>query len=294
MSRARRVWPLAVLPLAGLLAIPVPGSAAPQTSDQQRCINDMNKYGTKVAKSQNKADASCVQNAARGLAFRLGVPPQAQTAQACLTNDVGGKIAKDTAKLQDREVRSCLESPEQLPGFGYTSATAVDAAARAAGLGIVAGLFGPDLDAAIVPNAGDSNGARCQSDVLKYTSDLFYTMWKEALTAKKNVLKGTGRLTGTGPIGSTAELQGELVAIIQADARGKIAKAATKLHDRATLRCTGTLTPLEQMFPGGCAGSATPAALGVCAEGVARGQFFQSLGAADALSIDCDLADDGL
>src|SRR5262249_3599967 len=184
-----------------------------------------------------------------------------------------------------------LESPEQLPGFGYTSATAVDAAARAAGLGIVAGLFGPDLDAAIVPNAGDSNGARCQSDVLKYTSDLFYTMWKEALTAKNNVLKGPGRLTGTGPIGSTAELQGELVASIQADAKGKIAKAATKLHDKAALRCTGTLTSLAQMFPGTCAGSATTAALGVCAEGVARGQFFQSLGAADALAIDCDLAD---
>jgi Protein of unknown function (DUF1800) len=283
-----------VCALAGLLAIPVPGSAAPQTSDQQRCINDMNKYGTKVAKSQNKANGSCVQNASRGLTFRLGVPPQAQTAQACLTNDVGGKVAKDTAKLQDREGKSCLESPEQLPGFGYTSATAVDGAARAAGLGIVAGLFGPDLDAAIVPNASDGNGARCQSDVLKYTSDLFYTMWKEALSAKKNVLKGTGRLTGAGPVASTADLQGELVAAIQADAKGKIAKAAAKLHDRAALRCTGTLTPLAQIFPGSCSGSATPAALGVCAEGVARGQFFQSLGAADALAIDCDLADDGL
>src|SRR5262245_14539219 len=144
MSRARRVRPIALLVFAGLVATPGQGRAAPQTSDQQRCINDMNKYGVRVAKSQNKADASCLQNAARGLTFRLGVPPQAQTAQACLTNDVGGKVAKDTAKLEDREVKSCLESPEQLPGFGYTSAAAVDTAARGAGLGIVGGLFGPD------------------------------------------------------------------------------------------------------------------------------------------------------
>src|SRR5262245_16515177 len=137
MGRTRRMRPLALLVFAALLATPGQGRAAPQTTDQQRCINDMNKYGVRVAKSQNKTDVSCVQNAGRGLAFRLGVPPQAQTAQACLTNDVGGKVAKDTAKLLDREVKSCLESPEQLPGFGYTSATAVDAAARAGGLGIV-------------------------------------------------------------------------------------------------------------------------------------------------------------
>ncbi len=293
MSRARRVWPLPVVALAGVLAIPAPGRAAPQTSDQQRCINDLNKYGTKVAKSQNKASLACVENAGRGLTFRLGIPPQAQTAQACLTNDVGGKIAKDTLKLHDREAKRCLEEPGQLPEFGYTGADAVDAAARGAGLGMVAGLFGADLDAAIVSDDVDSVGARCQRDVLHYTTDLFATIWKEALSAKKNALRGTGRLTGTGPVASVADLQAELVATIQADAKGKIAKAATKLHDKASQRCTGALTSLAQLFPGGCSGAATPAALGACGEGVARGQFYQSLASADALTIDCDLADDG-
>lgn len=105
--------------------------------------------------------------------------------------------------------------------------------------------------------------------------------------------EGAGRLTGTGPVASAADLQAELVATVQADAKGKIAKAAVKLHDKAAQRCTGVLTPLGQMFPGGCSGSAAPADLGACAEGVARGRFYQSLAAADALSIDCDLADDG-
>ena len=293
MSRDRRVRPLATLAFVGLLAVPAPGSAAPLTSDQQACVNDLNKYGVHVAKSQNKASVRCVQDAGRGITFRLGVPPQAQTAQACLTNDVGGKIAKDTLKLQDREAKRCLAAPAQLPGFGYTGSVTVDAAARGAGVAMVAGLFGPDLDAAIVPESADRDGARCQSEVLRYATDLFYAIWKEALTAKKNVLRGVQRVTGTGPVGSASSLAAELIGSIQADTRGKIAKAAAKLHDKTVQRCTAALTPIAQLFPGGCSASAALADLGACAEGVARGQFYQSLASADALSIDCDLADDG-
>jgi uncharacterized protein (DUF1800 family) len=292
MSRARRIR-LAVLALAGLLVSPGPGVAAPQSSQQQGCVNDMNKSGLRVAKSQNKASVACVRDAGRGLTVRLGVPPQAQTAQACLTNDVRGKIAKDALKLGDREAKSCLTSPGQLPAFGYTGSATVEAAARDAGLAIVAGLFGADLDAAIVDDDADRDGARCQSEVLRYTTDLYYTIWKEALSAKKNALKGAQRVTGSGPVASAAELEAELIGVIQADAKGRIAKSATRLRDKTVQRCTAAATPVAEMFPGGCAGSATLADLGACAESVARGQFYQSLATADALSIDCDLADDG-
>src|SRR5262249_27244720 len=213
--------------------------------------------------------------------------------QACLTNDVGGKIAKETQKLEERDAKSCLETPEQLPGFGYTGAATIDAAERAAGLAVVAGLFGPDLDASIVSDDTDRDGARCQSDVLQYTGDLLYTIWKETLTAKKNALKGSNRVTGSGPVSSAADLEAELIAVVQADARGKIAKAAQKLRDKTALRCASALTPIAQLFRGACGTSASVAALGACAEGVARGQFFQSLAAADGLSIDCDLLDNG-
>jgi Protein of unknown function (DUF1800) len=202
------------LPCGGL-ATPFAAGAAPQTSDQQGCINDVNNYGVRVAKSQNRADVDRVKNAGRGLAFRLGVPPQPQTAQACLTNDVRGRVAKDTVKLQDRETRSCLAEPGQLPGFGYSGSATAAAAARAAGLGIVAGLFGPDLDASIVLESADHDGARCQSDVLRYAGDLFYATWKEALTAKKNVLKGSARLAGSGPVASATDLEAELIAVVR-------------------------------------------------------------------------------
>jgi len=293
MSRARRVSPLAAAALAGLLAGPPAGLAASQSRDQQRCINDMNAYALRVARSQNKASVACVKDAGRGLTSRLGVPPQAQTAQACLTNDRGGRIARDTLKLQEREARSCLASPEQLPGFAYAGTAVADAAARGAGLGIVAGLFGPDLDAAIVSDDADREGARCQREVVRYTTDLFYALWKEALEGKKDGLEGSARVAGSGPVASAADLEAELIAIVQGDARGKIAKAATKLRDRTTDRCAGAVTPIAQLFPGSCAASATLADLGACAEGLARGGFYQSLGAADALSIDCDLTDNG-
>jgi len=293
MRRRSCVWPLAVACVSAMLAVPPTSPAAPQSSDQQRCVNDMNKYGVRVAKSQNKANVSCVQNAGRGLVTRLGVPPQAQTAQACLTNDVGGKVAKETVRLQDRDSKSCLESPEQLPGFGYSGAATTDGAARGAGLAIVAGLFGPDLGAAIVSDDVDRDGARCQYETLRSTNDLFYAIWKEVLTAKKNALKGSQRLTGTGPVASDSDLEAELIAVVQADTKGKIAKSATKLHTKVAARCAGATTSIAQMFPGGCSSSATLDALGSCAETVARGQLFQSLSTADALSIDCDLTDNG-
>ena len=294
MRGSRRAWPWVVLCLAGALAAPFAAGAAPQTSDQQGCINDMNKYGVRVAKSQNRADVDCVKNAGRGLTFRLGIPPQAQTAQACLTNDVGGKVAKDSAKLQDREAKSCLAEPGQLPGFGYAGSATADAAERAAALAIVAGLFGPDLDAAIVLESADRDGSRCQSDVLRYTGDLFYAIWKEALTAKKNVLKGSARLTGSGPVASATDLEAEMIAVVQADARGKIAKAAQKLHDKTTQRCAEAATPIGQLFRGACGTSSSLDGLGDCAEAQGRGAFFQSLASADALSIDCDLLDNGV
>src|SRR5215468_1840568 len=274
---------------------PRPGLAG-QSKDQQACVNDMNKFGERVAKSQDGASLDCIKNAGRGIVFRLGIPPQAQTAQACLTNDVGGKVAKATTQLEERDASRCLAAPEQLPVFGYSAASSTDAAARAASLGIVAGLFGPDLDASIVSDIADPVGARCQSDVTRYTTDLFEDIWKEALKTKKNVLNGSGRLTGSdpdAPVGSAAELGAELVAAIQGDARGKIAKAALKLHDRTVQRCTGTTAPIAQMFRGSCGTAATPEDLAHCAEGKARGAFYQSLAGFDALTFDCDLTDNG-
>ena len=71
----------------------------------------MNKYGERVVKSQDGASHDCVENAGRGILFRLGIPPQAQTAQACLTNDVAGKVSRAMTQLQERDTSGCLSAP---------------------------------------------------------------------------------------------------------------------------------------------------------------------------------------
>src|SRR5262249_15876388 len=112
---------------------PRPGLAG-LSKDQQSCVNDMNKFADPLPNS--RAGPALDAPKTPGPAYSSGVetPPQAQTAQACLTNDVGGKVAKDTTKLQERDASKCLEAPEQPPAFGYTGTAATDTAARAAAL----------------------------------------------------------------------------------------------------------------------------------------------------------------
>ena len=80
----------ATVVVAVVAALP---ALAGQTKDQQPCVNDMNKYGERVVKSQDGASHDCVENAGRGI-LPAPIPPQALTAQACLANDVAGKVAR--------------------------------------------------------------------------------------------------------------------------------------------------------------------------------------------------------
>ena len=79
---------IALLTLAGV------SLAVPQTADQQRCLNDLTKGGANVVKHQGKASWKCVRYASRGKTDKLGDPGETLTAHACLTNAVGGKVAK--------------------------------------------------------------------------------------------------------------------------------------------------------------------------------------------------------
>ncbi len=279
----------------GVLATVTRAHAA-QTSDQQACINEMNKRGSLVVKEQGKTDYSCVRDAGRGNVQSLGVPPQTQTAQACLTNDVRGKVAKRLADVSERETQRCLATPENRPSIGYTNAFTVGTAATAAARGVVADVFGADLDAAVVSEETDGDGAKCQQEVIKRANGVLDALWKEALGHKKDVLRGEDRLSGTpgAPVATDAELAGELVAYVGADPRGKIAKAKTILADKATQRCATATTPIAQLFPGACSTAADPAALATCIGQRVTGRFYASLAGFDDLAIDCDLTDDGV
>ena len=45
--------------------------AAPQSADQQRCLNALTKAGADVVKQQGKSDWKCVRNATRGKVVNL-------------------------------------------------------------------------------------------------------------------------------------------------------------------------------------------------------------------------------
>jgi hypothetical protein len=152
-----------------LLLAPDTAGAVVQNSDQERCINEMNRRGSLVAKMQNRGAAACVKDAGKGNTDRLGVPPQAQTAQACLTNDVKGKVAKKIATLLEREASRCLAEPAQHPDFAWVPSAAIVAAAEAGTTGLVGALIGAGLEAAIVPAAPHGHGAGCQAEAAQRT-----------------------------------------------------------------------------------------------------------------------------
>jgi hypothetical protein len=281
---------------ASILLLPLAGSAAPQSKAQQKCIATQNQQAAALAKEQDRAALRCLQAAGRGQVDKLGAPGQTLTAQACLTNDAKGAVAKAGTRLADREAKLCLAEPTALPGFACAPSAAARAAATAESLALVAALFGADLDAAVQPRATAPGAARCQEAVLTETQKLFAELFALARTAKLEVLKGKKRVIGRdpkAPAQAGPELATELIVRLEADAKGKRAKRAAKLASAAAARCGAIEVPLAQAFPGACAGAADTAALAACAADAATAAFWRAFDAIDALGLPCDLGDDG-
>lgn len=284
------LWRAALLVLLGAgVAV-----AAPQSADQQRCLNHLTKAGADVVKHQGKANWRCLRDAGRGKIDKLGDPGDTLTAQACLTNDVGGKVAKKQQRTVDRDLSHCQGG--DAPDFAYSGATTINNAAVAAAHAVVAAIFGGDLDAAIVDDDLDRDGAKCQQEVLKGANRIVDDMWRVTRRGVSDGLKGAARRAGVAPDApahSAANLQGEVLAHTLDDPQGKIQHEVDRLLGKLVLRCTPAITPLAQLFPGACAGAATPAALAGCVSDLARGHFHQGVAGIHAVSVECDLTDDG-
>ena len=242
----------------------------------QKCVNDMNKGAAGAAKLQAGASLACLKNAAKGKVEKLGTPA---TAQDCLSNDVGGKLAGAAAKLAARETASCAAGAD----FGHSSAATVSDAATVAGRDLMGDLFGADLGASLILAAADPVGAKCQGDVAKRANAATAALWKLTLKQKKAVLLGTKVLSA----GNAEQLGERLADFIASDPKGAASKPFAALAAGAGKLCTGVT--LATAFPG-CA-PADVGALAACAERSVRCRFCQALGTADGLPIDCDLFD---
>jgi hypothetical protein len=259
-----------------------------QSDAQRKCIKAMNGEAVKVGDAQAKESVKCQKLAARGLTDKLGIPPQAQTAQACLTNDVKGRVQKRASKLSDRDESKCLAGPQQLPDFGYAGAMGAGMAVLVESLGLTEDLFGPGLDAALVLKDQDKVGAKCQEVVHSLSHKVFKAVAKEVQKNADYSLRGRFLVQAY----SAVSLSRTVRNAIEVDAKRKIAKAESKLADKAGRSCEGDLTNL---FPGTCSDRAgTASNLAECANEVARCRACKAAEGFGALTLDCDGFDNGL
>jgi len=297
MPRLLRRALLGAALLLPAFSMPVVVAAAEQSKDQQRCLNDLTKTGADVVKTQGKADWKCLRYANAGKTDKLGEPGQ-QTAQLCLTNDVGGKVAKKEARTVTKEAQHCLDAPTSMPDFAYVGSGSVNATASSSPVAMVAAIFGPDLDLAVVDDDVDRDGAKCQQEVLKGANRIVDDAWRVVRKGIKDGLKGKKRRAGVAefdaPIHSLDNMQGEALAQSFDDLRNKIQKEVDKLNDKAEKRCPTAIATIAQMFPGDCSASATVGELADCVAGIAKAHFYQQLAGIYGMTVACDLTDDGI
>jgi len=288
--RAIHVGALALWFAAGGTAL-----AAPQSPDQQRCLNHLAKAAADVSKYRGKAAWKCVHYATRGLTQKLGDAGDTLSAQACLTNDVGGRVAAKAQHTLDDEARSCGGAAR--PSLAYAGGATLNSAADAAALQVAGAIFGPNLDAALVSADLDPDGARCQEEVLKDAYRLVDDMWRVARGSVSDGLQGRDRRAGASPdlpAQTTENLESEILSQSLDDPRGKIQDEVDRMALKVPQRCADATTPLAQLFPGTCAGATDAGALAGCIAGIARGHFYSGVTGSLAMVVDCDLTDNGL
>jgi hypothetical protein len=259
-----------------------------QSKEQQKCIKLMNRASVNVGKAQGRESLKCVKFAARDATDKLGIPPQAQTAQECLTNDVTGKVQKKFGALAKRDASKCRAEPQQLPDFGYVGALGAGTAVMVESFGLTAELFGPDLDAALVLKDQDEEGARCQEGAHRWTYKVFDAVTKEVGRGVYYSLRGKR----TPQADSGAMLSSAARDFIDDDARDRIARTERRVAYKIGRVCEGELASL---FPGTCSERAGAASdLAQCLNEAARCRGCKAAEGFGALTLDCEEFDNGL
>ena len=249
-----------------------------QTGGQQACLNAVNKNGAAVFKTQGKEHLGCLKGAGKGALTG--------TAQACLTDDAGGKVAKAKGKTTAAATKSCGTAPN----FGFTGAATVNASAQQADLDLVADVYGANLDAAVVSCATSKAGCACQQKVSKDLEGLAAVKLATFVACKKAVLK-----SGATSASALADCvnDGALAGSITQDTKGKISKVFAKLTDDIIKACD-TPNVTAGAFPGNCNGVGGGGALALCLDRQVECRVCQAINEMDGLFVNCDLFDNGV
>ncbi|HSP98526.1 MAG TPA: hypothetical protein VL049_14985, partial [Candidatus Dormibacteraeota bacterium] len=265
-----------------LLALGLAGAAVAQLdSDQQKCLNTLNKDAAKLAAAQGKENVACLKKATGG---KL---PSGQTADACLLADDKGKIAALQTRITTDDSDLCTATP---PTFGLPSGTVAaiyGGVPRDQSLSLLDDLFGASLTTAAIDCDADQDACGCQNAVAKAYEKLAATKFKTFLKCKKGVLKD-GATSGAAIENCVDD--GGTVGSIAADSKDKISKRVGKLTDAITMKCTGVSTAVA--LPGACAGR-TGAALATCIDERVECRVCLTINLVDDVAVDCDQFDDG-
>ncbi|MFN2375093.1 MAG: reprolysin-like metallopeptidase [Candidatus Binatia bacterium] len=248
-------------------------SEIPLGGDEARCVLAINDGAVRLAKAQGKENLRCLAAAAAGTEGDMN---------ACVEADSRGKVAQAREKLFSSDSALC-QAP---PSFGYGGVTAAAEESEGQRRDAFLDLFGSDLDAATVSKAEDSSMASCQKAMAKAADKLVAAELAAFLKCKKGAI-------GAGTVVATENLEACLdeVSVQAAAAKGRVAAALAKVAGARAKACAAL--NLATAFPGACAGEAGTA-FDECVGAHAACRMCRTFAAADALSRDCDLFDNGL
>ncbi len=156
-------------------------SAQVQTTAQQKCINAMNKNGTKLHETQCTDNRACIKDYGQG---RL----ESMTAEQCLTADRLGKIAKREGKTSAHETSFCT-TPGVVPNFAKEDSVTVNDAAEQASIDLLHDLFGNPIDNGLFVCETHPDQCYCQRFMSKWIHKLAATMPRVFRKCKKAALK---------------------------------------------------------------------------------------------------------
>ena len=260
--------------VALLVMVSASGAFAQQSSDQQKCLNGLNKDGAGVVKTQGKEDTGCLKAAGSGKLVG--------SAQTCLSADSKGKVQKAKDKTSALETKSCTTPPT----FGYTSAATVNNAAVQGDHDLTTDIFGSDLDTAVISCSSNKAGCQCQQKVLGTVDKLVLTKLGTFVKCKQATLKsGANSAAALRACVNDAGTAGS----IAADSGGKVAKGAAAITAAITKSCTG----VSGAFPGACSAQ-TGNALGTCLDTHIECRVCQIINEMDGIFVNCDLFDNGV
>ncbi len=262
----------------------------PQSKDQQKCINKLNKDGIKVEAQQGKDNTECVKRKAND---ELGPSGTGTQAEDCITSDIKSKVSKKQGKTSADDSKFC---GVDVPDFGYTGSANVNDAAQQAEYDLIHDIFGNPIDSGLYSKNPNVFEAVCQRNVVNRVEKLIQTMGREFVKCKKNALK-TKKLPYLTGAASASDLNACVDDAgtpnsVEADTKGKIAKRVQNLQDTITKQCESSGVSATS-FPNLCNGL-TNTALRDCLNARARCRFCLMANDMDGLSVDCDAFDDGL